>query len=169
MAPPPTDTLAASTAPLFSGSSAHYCQAADPAQRLALLHWADGERQAGLVCADSLHPEKVPGLAAKLAQCDVVGIGCDFKVCAESAAAACCELSAVRSDAFRELLCAQFRETVRARQPLLHTIEARTPSGTWRYTRLSIPLSKRTAEVGRLWLVLAGFEEFRDKVVSRAA
>ncbi|MCA0449895.1 MAG: hypothetical protein LCH62_09005 [Proteobacteria bacterium] len=161
-----TSTIASTTR--FTGSTAHYCQAADPAQRLALLHWADGERQAGLVCADSLHPEKVPGLKDKLAVFDVRGMGCDFKVCGETSNG-CCEIEAIPDPTFRDLLCGQFREIVQARQPLLHTIEAQTPQGTWRYSRLSIPLSKRTAEVGRLWLVLAGFEAFRDKVAPVAA
>lgn len=166
-----TSTIASTarfTGPRFTGSTAHYCQAADSAQRLALLHWADGERQAGLVCADSLHPEQVPGLNDKLAVFDVRGMGCDFKVCGDTSNG-CCEFEAIPDPAFRDLLCGQFREIVQARQPLLHTIEALTPQGTWRYSRLSIPLSKRTAEVGRLWLVLAGFEDFRDKVAPHAA
>jgi hypothetical protein len=160
----------------FHGTSTHYSEAADPAQQRALLAWADGERQAGLVKADSLDFAASAEFDAHTALCDVIGIGCGFryrKIGNEmggwSAEDRRRELDAIEPQAYRQVIRRQYLETVRARQPLLHLVFAETPSGVYSYSRLTVPLAVRTAEVGRLWLIPAGWNRFVDRLRESAA
>lgn len=155
----------------FHGTSAHYSEAADPIQRRALLLWADLRRQAGLAKADSLDAAARPEFAAETAQCDVVGVGCAFRYRTIGSDMSGWdrrdddrELDAIEPQAYRQVIRRQYLETVRARTPLLHSIFAETPAGVYGYTRLTLPLSVRTAEVGRLWLVPAGLNRFVDSL-----
>lgn len=155
----------------FHGTSAHYSEAADPAQQRALLAWADGERHSGLVKADSLDFAASAEFDAHTALCDVIGVGCGFrylKIGAEMegwrAEDRRRELDAIEPQAYRQVIRRQYLETVRARQPLLHLVFAETPAGVYSYSRLTVPLAVRTAEVGRLWLIPAGLNRFVDRL-----
>lgn len=155
----------------FHGTSAHYSEAADPAQQRALLLWADGERQGGLVAADSLDLAASAEIDAHTALCDVIGVGCDFryrKIGKEldgwRTKDRRQELEAIQPQAFRQVIRRQYLETVRARQPLLHVVFAETPAGVFSYSRLTVPLAVRTAEVGRLWLIPAGLSRFVERL-----
>lgn len=160
----------------FHGTSAHYSEAADPAQQRALLLWADGERQGGLVAADSLDIAAIAEFDAHTALCDVIGVGCSFRYRkigndmdgwrAEDRRR---ELDAVEPPAYRQVIRRQYLETVQARQPLLHVVFAETPAGVFSYSRLTVPLAVRTAEVGRLWLIPAGLNRFVDRLRESAA
>jgi hypothetical protein len=160
----------------YHGTSAHYSEAADPAQQRALLAWADGERQAGLVMADSLDFAASAEFDAHTALCDVIGVGCDFRyrkigenMSGWAKDGPRRELDAIEPPAYRQVIRRQYLETVRGRQPLLHTVFAETQSGVYSYTRLSVPLAVRTAEVGRLWLIPAGLNRFVERLQEAAA
>lgn len=155
----------------FHGTSAHYSAASDPAQQRALLLWADGERQGGLVAADSLDLTANAEFDAHTALCDVIGVGCAFRyrkigndLAGWRAEDRRHELDAIEPQAYRQVIKRQYLETVQSRQPLLHVVFAETPAGVYSYSRLTVPLAVRTAEVGRLWLIPAGLNRFVERV-----
>lgn len=160
----------------FHGTAAHYSEAADPAQRRALLLWADGERQGGIVKAASLDLAAHREFDAHTALCDVVGVGCAFRyrkigpgMAGWADDGARRELDAIEPPAYRQVIRRQYLDAVRARQPLLHIVFAETPTGVYSYTRLTVPLAVRDAEVGLLWLVPAGLNRFVESLREAAA